>query len=85
MYPTCPISLWCRFIEQANITINLLQALCVNPKVSAWAYLNGHFDFDRTPLAPVGTKCIIYEDPKSQGTWDVHGKDAFYLGPALEQ
>ena len=82
--PTCPIALWCRFIEQANITINLLRASRVNPKVSAWAYLNGHFDFNRTPLAPVGMKCIIYEDPKTRGTWDVHGKDAFYLGPALE-
>eukprot|EP00957_Ditylum_brightwellii_P185385 14116410-Ditylum_brightwellii.AAC.2 len=36
------------------------------------------------PLAPVDTKCIIYKDPKTRGTWDVHGRDAFYLGPALE-
>eukprot|EP00957_Ditylum_brightwellii_P182630 13911047-Ditylum_brightwellii.AAC.1 len=66
MHPGRQEPLYSRFIEQANITINLLQASRVNPKVSTWAYLNGHFDFNRTPLAPVGTKCIIYEDPKSQ-------------------
>eukprot|EP00957_Ditylum_brightwellii_P196433 14966646-Ditylum_brightwellii.AAC.1 len=84
MYPGLQEPLYSRFIEQVNITINLLRASHVNPKVSAWAYLSKHFDFNRTPLAPVGTKCIIYDDPKSRGTWDVHGRDVFYLGLALE-
>lgn len=84
MDPTCPIALQCIFIPQANITINLIHASRINPKVSVWAFLNGHFVFNRTPLALVRTKCIISEDPKTRGTWDVHGKDAIFIGPALE-
>eukprot|EP00957_Ditylum_brightwellii_P049711 3770089-Ditylum_brightwellii.AAC.1 len=64
--------------------MNVLRALRVNPKVSTWAFLNGHFDFNCTSLVPVGLKCIIHKDSKKRGTWDVHSKDAIYIGPALE-
>eukprot|EP00804_Cyclotella_cryptica_P004439 CCRYP_006849-RA/>CCRYP_006849-RA protein AED:0.22 eAED:0.22 QI:0/-1/0/1/-1/1/1/0/209 len=53
--PTCPIQLWCQFIEQGQNTLNLLRVSRVNPKLSAYAILEGQFNFDKTPLAPVGT------------------------------
>eukprot|EP00804_Cyclotella_cryptica_P000709 CCRYP_000992-RA/>CCRYP_000992-RA protein AED:0.49 eAED:0.36 QI:0/0/0/1/0/0/4/0/407 len=39
--PTCPIQLWCQFIEQGQDTLNLLAP--------------SPFNFDKTPLARVGT------------------------------
>jgi hypothetical protein len=46
--------------------------------------LNGHFDFNRTPLAPPGTRVIAHEKPDQRASWDPHGLDGYYLGPALD-
>jgi len=35
-----------RLLEQAFLTLNLLRASKVNPKLSAYAYLFGNFDFN---------------------------------------
>ena len=50
--PDFPIQEWDRLLEQANLTLNLLRSARCNPKLSAWAYLFGEFDFNATPLAP---------------------------------
>jgi hypothetical protein len=50
--PTFPLKLWDKLLSQATITINLLRKSRINPRMSAYAQLNGHFDFNRTPLAP---------------------------------
>jgi hypothetical protein len=52
--------------------------------MSAYAQLNGHFDFNRTPLAPAGTRIIAHEKPDQRASWDPHGLDGYYLGPALD-
>jgi hypothetical protein len=46
--------------------------------------LEGTFDFNKTPMAPPGTKVIIHEKPEQCQSWDPHGTDGWYLGPALE-
>jgi hypothetical protein len=46
---------------QVELTLNVLHSSRVNPKLLAYAYyLNGHFDFNKTPLAPPGTKVVIH-------------------------
>jgi hypothetical protein len=52
--------------------------------MSAYAQLNGHFDFNRTPLAPPGTRIIAHEKPDQRASWDPHGVDGYYVGPALD-
>jgi hypothetical protein len=52
--------------------------------MSAYAQLNGHFDFNRTPLAPPRTRVIAHEKPYQRASWDPHGLDGYYLGPALD-
>jgi hypothetical protein len=54
--------LWCRLIPQADIALNLLRGSRVNPKLSAYAQVHGHFDFNRTPLAPPGTFVLCHEN-----------------------
>eukprot|EP00804_Cyclotella_cryptica_P000090 CCRYP_013749-RA/>CCRYP_013749-RA protein AED:0.16 eAED:0.11 QI:0/0/0/1/0/0/3/0/1031 len=80
--PTCPIQLWCQFIEQGQDTLNLLCVSSVNPKLLAYAVLEGQFNFDKTPLAPVGTRALILLDPSTRKMWQNHALDAWYVGPA---
>jgi hypothetical protein len=34
-----------------------------HPQISAYAILEGMFDFNKTPLAPPGTKIVTHEKP----------------------
>ena len=54
--PNFPISEWDRLLPQAEITLNLLRNCRYNPALSSYAALFGAFDFNRTPVAPFGTK-----------------------------
>ena len=72
--------LWGRLLPQAVITLNLLRASRWNPKLSAHQQLNKKIDFNRTPLAPPGTKVIVHEAPDARPSWAPHGKHAWYIG-----
>ena len=65
------------------MTINLLRKSRFNPKLSVYAQLEGAFDFNKTTLAPVGTKVIVHENLESRPTWSPHGVDGWYLGLAM--
>ena len=54
----------------------------LNPKMAAEAMLNGPFDFNRTPIAPLGTKFLVHEKPAVRGTWAPRGVVGWYVGPA---
>jgi hypothetical protein len=56
----------------------------INPKLLAWAQMNGAFDFDRTPLAPPGVRAIVHEKPDKRSSWSPHGLDGWHVGPALD-
>jgi hypothetical protein len=58
--PTFPLKLWEKLLPQATITLNFLRKSRINPRMSAYAQLNGHFDFNRTHLAPPGTRIIAH-------------------------
>jgi hypothetical protein len=78
-----PLHLWDRMLPQALLTLNLLRASHLNPRLSAQAMVHGAFDFNRTPLAPPGTRVLVHEKPTVRGTWAPHAVDGWYLGPAL--
>ena len=75
--PNFPLHLWDRLLPQATLTLNLLRPSRINPRLSAEAQLNGAFDFNRTPLAPPGTKVLIFETPTQRRTWAPHGVDGW--------
>ena len=82
--PDFPLHLWCRLLPQALITLNLLRGSRINPKLSAYAQVYGTFDFNRTPIAPLGTRCLAHERNTTRTTWSPHAADAWYIGPALD-
>jgi len=81
--PRFPKNLWDQLIAQAIITLNLLRPSRLHPKLSAYAHVNGEFDYNKTPLAPPGTEVIVHEKPKQRGSWDDHGIKGWYLEPAI--
>ena len=81
--PGFNLALWDCLLPQALLTLNLLRASHLNPNLSAYAQLYGSFDFNRTPLAPPGTKVMVHEKPAQQGTWAPHAVAGWYLRPAI--
>ena len=80
-----PPHLWCRIVPQTVITLNFLRKSRINPKLSAYAQIFGHFDFNATPLAPCGMKAIIYEKKAQRtSTWADHGRHGWYVGPEAQ-
>ena len=77
-----PLRIWDRLIPHATLTLDLLLPSCLNPRLLAEAQLNGAFDFNRTPLAPPGTRFVVHKTPNNHRTWSPHGVDGWYLGPA---
>jgi hypothetical protein len=71
--PFFPIDLWDLLLPQVEITINLLRPSRVDPRISAYEALHGKFNFNKTPLAPPGSECIILERPNERATWPTHG------------
>ena len=72
--PNFPLHLWCRLPPHDTQTLNLLRRSRINPRLSAEAQLNGAFDYNLTPMAPIGTKFLIHETPQQRRMWDFHGK-----------
>ena len=79
-----PIYLWDKLLQQAILTLNLLRQSRINPKLSAYTQLHGPFDFNRTPLAPPGTRAVKHLKTNKRGSWAMHGELTWYVGPAMD-
>ena len=75
---TFPPYLWDLLLPQAELTLNLLRQSALNPRISAWEFFQGPFDFNKTPLGPVGCRVLIHAKPATRRSWD------FRAGPALD-
>ena len=73
-----PLRLWCQLLPQAELTLNILRPAHVRPNISAYAYLFEPFDFDKTPLAPIGSEVQCHVKPGDRGTWDAHTVDGWF-------
>ena len=78
-----PISEWDLLLPQIELTLNLLRGSHTQPKISAYEHVIGKYNYSRNPIAPVGTKVIVLNDPNSRPTWAPHGNRGYYLGPAM--
>jgi hypothetical protein len=63
-----PMHLWCELLPQSTLTLNLLRTSRINPNISAATQLFRQFDFNRTPLAPPGTRAVARVKPKARRT-----------------
>ena len=65
------------------IALNHLRPSRRNPNISAYKALNGKFNYDATPLAPLGCKIIAFELTQTRKLFAPHGVPAWYIGPTL--
>jgi hypothetical protein len=79
-----PPYLWYLLLPQAELTLNLLPKSTLNPRILAWEFFHGPFDFDKTPLALVGCRVLIHAKPVTRRSWDFCAKDSFYIRLALD-
>ena len=79
-----PIQLWDKLAPQVQDCINLLRRSRISPNKSAYETLEGPYDWNPYPIAPLGTRAIIYEDSDTRASWAPHVLDAWYLGPSKD-
>jgi hypothetical protein len=63
-----PIKVWDKLLPQATLTLNLLRKSRINPRMSAYAQLNGYFYFNKTPMVPPYTRVIAHKKPDQQAS-----------------
>ena len=79
-----PLYIWDEILPQCELTLNHLQPFSLNPSISAYEGLHrAPFDFSSHPIAPCGTRVLVYESPSTRKTWAPHGVKGYYLGPSL--
>ena len=64
--PIYPIQEWDRLLDQCKLTLNFLRNSCINHNLSAWVYTNGVDDFNKSTLAPTGTKVVMHRKISKQ-------------------
>ena len=82
--PKFPLTEWDLLMPQADITLNLLRSSRRQPRLSAYACLNGNYDFNKNPLAPPGTRVVVHITPGQRANMAPHGVDGWYVGPSTE-
>ena len=78
----CPIQLWSKMLPQMQDTLNMMRTSRNNKKLTAYEELKGDFDWNRTPLAPLGTKAWAFIDPDERNTYAPHCDLAYVVGRA---
>jgi hypothetical protein len=82
---TFPSHFWGLLLLQAELTLNLLWQSALSPSISVWEFFQGPFDFNKTPLGPVGCCVLIHAKSATRRLWDFLAKEGFYIaGPALD-
>jgi hypothetical protein len=74
-----PIQLWDKLTPQVQDSINLLCCSCIHPACSAYETHEGPYDWNCYPMAPLGTKAIIFEDSDTRALWAPQGLAAWLL------
>ena len=71
---------WDGLMPQANLTLNLLRGSRTNPNLS----IEGQFDYNKTPIAPPGTKVVKHEAADQRHTWGPNGEKGWTIGTSLD-
>jgi hypothetical protein len=74
-----PIQLWDKLALQVQDSINLLRRSRIHPNISACETLEGPYDWNWYPMAPLGTKAIIFEDTETCTSWAPHDLNIWLL------
>ena len=67
--PSFPVKDWDLLLDHTLLTLNLLRQSRINNKLSAYAQVQGLYDFNKNPIAPAGCRVMILNHPNERGSW----------------
>ncbi len=76
---TFPMRLWDRLLPQTILTLNLLRQSNAVPTILAYQYVQGNFDYNKMPLAPMGCVVQLHQSSKRHATWAANSIHGWYL------
>lgn len=80
-----PIQIWCRFVPQVEITLNLLQISQVDGTKLAYEASNGkEFDWNRTLLTPISARARTVSLPNVRSIFQSHAIATWCDGQAMK-
>ena len=82
--PDFPRILWDVLLPQTELTLNPLRQATLDPSISAWAYFHGPFNYDATPLGPLGCDIIAHKNTGTRHSWDFCGAAGWNVGVSLQ-
>ena len=81
--PDFPISEWNRLVFQCLITLNIIRNFRVSPDLLACAYLCEPYNFNKSPMAPPGTRVVFHDKPDNHTSWRHNSTPEWYIGPYI--
>ena len=72
-----------KLLDQTELTINIISQATINPRISAWEYFNGAFEYAATLLGLIRYKIVIHTTSNNRKSWYQRGREGFSVGPAL--
>ena len=82
--PDFPRNLWDLLLPQTELTLSLLRQATLEPSRSAWSYFHGPFNYNATPIGPLGCDIIAPKKTGTRHSWDFHGAAGWNVGVALQ-
>jgi hypothetical protein len=79
-----PDDCWDELIDGAVMQLNMLRPCTIKPEHSAYSFIFGPHDFNKVPIAPLGSKVMMHEGKYVRGTWSDRGIQGFFIKPAHE-
>jgi hypothetical protein len=73
-----------KLTSQVQDSINLLCRSRIKPNISVYKALEGPYDWNQYPMAPLSTKEIIYKDSDTWAFLAPHSLNAWILGPSKD-
>merc|ERR1711966_578340 len=77
-----PVQLWSKMLKQVQDTLNMFRTSRNNTSKTAYQELEGNFDWNATPMAPLGTKGSVFIHPDNRNTFAPHCDEGFTVGRA---
>ena len=59
--------------------------MTLDPSISAWVYFHSSFNYDATPLGPLGCNIIAHKNTGTRHLWDFRGVASWNVGVALKR
>ena len=79
-----PRNLWDLLLPQTELTLKLLRQATLSPSLSVWSYFHGLFNYDATPIGPLGCDIISHKKTGTRYSWDFRSAAGWYFGVALQ-